>query len=174
MTVTAVDKDTAALTMRITAEYDAPVERVWKLWSDPRLLERWWGPPTYPATFGDGHDLSPGAHVGYHMTGPEGDEPHGWWKVLVVEPPHRLEFEDGFAHDDGAPNPDMPTMHMRVDIAAVGDGARMSITTTFPSAEAMEQLVSMGMDEGMSAAVGQIDEILADLSFPSRAGRSSA
>jgi hypothetical protein len=39
----------------------------------------------------------------------------------------------------------------------------MSITTTFPSAEAMEQLVSMGMDEGMSEALGQIDGILAEL-----------
>ena len=127
-----------------------------------RLLERWWGPPTYPATV-DEHDLSPGGRVAYHMTGPEGDEPHGWWNVLVVEPPHRLEIEDGFAGDDGTPNPDMPTMHMRVDITAADAGTRMSITTTFPSAEAMEQLVSMGMDEGMSLAVGQIDAILAEL-----------
>jgi len=162
MTVTAVDKDPTNLTMRITAEYDAPVERVWQLWSDPRLLERWWGPPTYPATFEE-HDLTPGAHVAYYMTGPDGDQPHGWWNVLVAEPPHLLEFEDGFAHPDGAPNPDMPTMRMRVDIAGMDAGARMSITTTFPSAEAMDQLVSMGMDEGMSAAVGQVDDILAEL-----------
>ena len=63
MTVTAVDKDPTTRTMRITAEFDAPVERVWQLWSDPRLLERWWGPPTYPATF-DEHDLTPGGTIG--------------------------------------------------------------------------------------------------------------
>jgi uncharacterized protein YndB with AHSA1/START domain len=162
MTVTAVDKDTTNRTMRITAEYDAPVDHVWQLWADPRLLERWWGPPTYPATF-DTHDLSPGGNVGYRMTGPEGDESRGWWKVLVVEPPHRIELEDGFAQPDGTPNPDMPTMRMRVDIAAVDGRTRMSITTTFPSDEAMEQLVNMGMDEGMSAAMGQIDALLAEL-----------
>ena len=50
MTVTNVHKDPEALTMTITAEFDAPVERVWQLWADPRQLERWWGPPTYPAT----------------------------------------------------------------------------------------------------------------------------
>ena len=162
MTVISVDKDAAARTMRITAEYQAPVERVWQLWSDPRLLERWWGPPTYPATF-DTHDLTVGGKVAYHMTGPEGDQPRGWWNVLAVEPPHRLELEDGFADDTGAPNPNMPTMHMRVDISAIDKGARMSITTTFPSDAAMEQLLTMGMDEGMSAAVGQIDAILAEL-----------
>lgn len=166
MTVIAVEKDAAARTMRITSEYDAPAERVWQLWSDPRLLERWWGPPTYPATF-EAHDLTPGGRVGYYMTGPDGDRPHGWWKVLAVEPPHRLEFEDGFATPDGEPDPDMPTMVMRVEIAETGAGTRMSITTTFPSEEAMERLISMGMEEGMAAAMGQIDAILAE---PARAG----
>ncbi len=162
MTVTAIDQDPTTCTMRITAEFDAPVERVWQLWSDPRLLERWWGPPTYPATV-DEHDLTPGGLVAYHMTGPEGDEPRGWWKVLAVEPPKRLEFEDGFGDADGAPNPDLPTTHTHVDITPLGAGTRMTITTTFPSPEAMEQLVSMGVEEGMAQALGQIDAILAEL-----------
>ena len=169
MTVIAVDKDPTACTMRITAEYDAPVEQVWRLWSDPRLLERWWGPPTYPATV-DAHDLTPGGHVAYHMTGPDGDEPRGWWKVLVVDPPRRLELEDGFAHADGAPNLDMPTMQIRVDIRPVDGGARMSVTTAFPSPEAMEQMLTMGMDEGMSLAVSQIDGILAELATTPEVG----
>src|SRR5262249_3628820 len=103
MTVIAVDKDPKTCTMCITADYDASVERVWRLWSDPRLLERWWGPPSYPATF-DTHDLTPGGRVAYHMTGPDGDQPRGWWNVLVVDPPHHLELEDGFADADGNPN----------------------------------------------------------------------
>ena len=53
MTVTAVRKDPDALTMTLTAEFEASPERVWDLWADPRQLERWWGPPTYPATFTD-------------------------------------------------------------------------------------------------------------------------
>ena len=146
--------------MTITAEYAAPIERVWNLWADPRKLERWWGPPTYPATFVD-HDLTPGGHVAYFMTGPEGDKPHGWWRVLSVEAPHRLEFEDGFADDAGDPNPDMPTMTIRVALdEQAGGTTRMTIETTFPSKESMEQLISMGMEEGMTAAVGQIDGLL--------------
>lgn len=163
MTVTSVHKDPGALTMTINAEFDAPIARVWQMWENPRLLERWWGPPTYPATFVD-HDLTPGGRVSYFMTGPDGDKPHGWWRMLAVDPPHRLEFEDGFADDTGEPNPEMPTMVMRVTLSEQpGGGTHMAIETTFPSAEAMEQIISMGIQEGMKEALGQIDELLREV-----------
>jgi uncharacterized protein YndB with AHSA1/START domain len=160
MSVTNVIKDRDARTMTVTAEFDAPVEDVWEVWADPRKLERWWGPPTYPATVEE-HDLTPGGSVTYFMTGPDGDKPRGWWKVTSVEAPHRLEFEDGFSDDAGNPNPEMPVMTMRVSIDAQSDGkARMTIETTFPSPEAMDQLVAMGMEEGITAAISQIDGLL--------------
>jgi len=160
MTVTDVQKDPTALTMTITAELDAPGERAWQLWADPRQLERWWGPPTYPATFVD-HDLTPGGHVSYFMTGPEGDKASGWWRIVSVDAPHSLAFEDGFADDSGTPNQDLPVTQVRVALERLDDQhTRMVIQSTFPSAEAMEQLISMGMAEGMAEAVGQIDAIL--------------
>lgn len=161
MTVTRIHKDPEALTMTITSELDATVERAWQLWADPQQLEQWWGPPSYPATFVD-HDLVPGARVTYFMTGPDGGKSSGWWQVLAVDPPHRLTLEDGFADDSGAPNEAMPSMTMVVSLTERdGGGTVMAIETRFPSLEAMERLVSMGMDEGMVAALGQIDEILA-------------
>lgn len=162
MTVTAVRKDPDSLTMTIAAEFDASPERVWDLWADPRKLERWWGPPTYPATF-TRHELTPGSRIEYHMTGPEGDQPHGFWDIVEVEPPHRLVFIDGFAHDDGTPNDAFPRAQGIVTIEAVGDGrTRMSIESRFPSVEAMEQVLAMGMEEGLKQAMGQIDAILAE------------
>ncbi len=162
MPVTDVVKNRDDLSMTLTAEFDASPERVWELWADPRQLERWWGPPTYPATF-DSHDLRPGGLVEYHLTGPEGDQPRGYWNVEEVDPPHRLTFYDGFAHDDGTPNQDMPHNTAAVSIEPIGDGrTRMSIESRFPSAEAMEQLVAMGMEDGLTQAVGQIDAILAE------------
>ena len=161
MTVTDVRKDVHARTMAITSEFDAPIDRVWKLWADPRQLERWWGPPTYPATF-EQLELTTGGSASYYMTGPEGDQPHGWWRILAVDPPHSIEIEDGFADEHGKPNPDMPTMNMRVTFDALGNGTRMTITTTFPSDEAMARILEMGAEEGMSQALGQIDGILAE------------
>ena len=162
MTVTAVRKERQRLTLTVEAEFGASAERVWQLWADPRQLERWWGPPTYPATFTT-HDLAPGSRVEYHMTGPAGDQPHGYWDVLEVEPPRRILFRDGFANADGTPNTDMPISTIRVGIEEVAQGrTRMSIESVFPSTEAMEQVLAMGQDEGLTQAVSQIDAILAE------------
>ena len=162
MTVTAVRKDPDALTLTLTAEFDASPERVWDLWADPRKLERWWGPPTYPATFTN-HDLAPGSRVEYHMTGPSGDQPHGYWDVLEVDPPRRILLRGGIANADGTPNTDTPISTIRVGIEQLARGrTRMTIENGFPSTEAMEQVLAMGTEEGQSQAVSQIDGILAE------------
>ena len=160
MSVTSVDKDPDTLTLTLIADFDAPPEEVWELWADPRRLERWWGPPTYPATFEE-HDLTPGGRVTYYMTGPDGERPHGWWRVTSVDPPASLEFVDGFADADGTPVADMPTSTVRVTITEHDGGTRMELRSVFDSREHMEQLIAMGMEEGLTQAVGQMDALLA-------------
>jgi pimeloyl-ACP methyl ester carboxylesterase len=97
------------------------------------------------------------------MTGPEGDQPHGYWEVVEVDPPRSLVFRDGFANEDGSPNTDLPLTTARVTISEVGGGrTRMSIESRFPNAEAMEQILAFGAEEGLKQAVGQIDAILAE------------
>lgn len=160
MTVINVDRDLEGLTMTITCEFAADVDRVWQVWADPRQLERWWGPPTYPATVTE-HELVPGGRVSYHMTGSEGDRHSGWWQTIAVEAPHRLEFEDGFASDDGQPSETMPVTRMAVTLEAVDEGTtHMTMVSTLPSTRAMEQLIEMGMEEGICAALGQIDALV--------------
>jgi uncharacterized protein YndB with AHSA1/START domain len=162
MTVLDTVTDPTARTVTITAHFDAPVDRVWTLWSDPRKLERWWGPPEYPATV-TVHDLTVGGEgVRYHMTGPEGDRHGGYWRILDVDAPHHLAFEDGFLTPDGTANTELPSIRGDVTIASdPAGGTSMTVVTSFSSVEAMEQLVAMGMVEGMQAAMGQIDAILA-------------
>lgn len=162
MSVTSVEKDFDSLTLTLIADFRAPLERVWQLWADPRQLERWWGPPTHPATV-EQHDLVPGGTVTYFMTGPEGEQYHGWWQVVAVEPTRRLEVRDGFADDHGVVNEELPVTHMVVELRdRDGGGTTVLITSTFPSAEAMQQLIEMGMDEGLAAAMGQMDAVLAE------------
>jgi uncharacterized protein YndB with AHSA1/START domain len=162
VTVTAVRKDPVALTLTLTAEFDASPARVWDLWADPRQLERWWGPPAWPATF-TVHDLAPGSHVEYHMTGPTGDQPHGFWDIVEADPPHQLVFINGIANPDGTPNDDFPRDEGRVTIEPIGAGrTRMEIESRFPTTEALEQMLAMGMEDGLTQAIGQIDAILAE------------
>jgi len=161
--VTSVARDIEALTLTAESEFDASAERVWELWADPRQLERWWGPPSYPATFDTHEGLTPGARLSYHMTGPEGEQPHGWWEIVEADPPRHLLIRDGFADQNGVPSDEFPITAMSVTIAEVGNGrTRMTIQSTFPSLDAMEQLLAMGMEGGLTEALGQIDAILAE------------
>jgi uncharacterized protein YndB with AHSA1/START domain len=74
-----------------------------------------------------------------------------------------LGDNDGFANEDGTPNTDLPLNSARVTIEDIGGGrTRMSIQSIFPSVEAMEQVLAMGMEEGLKQAVGQTDAILAE------------
>jgi uncharacterized protein YndB with AHSA1/START domain len=160
MTVTRVDKDFERLTLTVVAEFDAPVARVWELWADPRQLERWWGPPSHPATMEE-HDLTPGGAVAYFLTGPDGGKSRGWWRVSSVDPPTSLEFVDGFADQDGTPIAGEPTTTIQVRLGAHDGGTRMEVRASFGSREQMEQVVRMGAPEMFAQAVGQIDALLA-------------
>jgi len=159
VSITSVEKDLETLTLTLVADFEAPVERVWELWADPRKLERWWGPPTHPATF-ERHELSPGGDVAYFMTGPEGDVHRGWWKVGAVEPPRSLEFTDGFADQDGNPVDSMGTTTARVELSARDGGTRMEMRSTFESREQMQKMSEMGMEQGLREAVEQMDALL--------------
>jgi uncharacterized protein YndB with AHSA1/START domain len=161
MSVTSVDKDLDHLTLTLIADFAAPVERVWRLWADPRQLERWWGPPGYPATFEE-HDLTLGGDVTYSMTGPDGEKYRGWWRIVAVEWGSALEFIDGFADQEGKPAEDMPTNTVRMRLTEHDGRTRMEMRSAFDSHEDMERLTSMGMDEGLREAVGQMDALLAE------------
>lgn len=160
MSVTSVEKDLDSLTLTLIADFEAPLERVWELWADPRKLERWWGPPTHPATF-ERHDLTVGGEAAYFMTGPDGKRYHGWWRIEAVDPPTSLTFTDGFADENGKPVTDLPESEARVTLSERDGGTRMELRSTFASREGMEQTLEMGVVEGLTQAVGQMDALLA-------------
>lgn len=161
MAITSMDIDRDTLTSTIVAEFPVPRSRLWDAYVDPRHLERFWGPPSWPATFYR-HDVRPGGRSEYFMTGPEGERAGGYWEFLTVEHLESFEVLDGFTHDDGSTNQEMPTVRMRFDFQDRGGDCRLIITTTFDSAQELDQLIAMGMQEGTSQAMGQIDDVVTD------------
>jgi uncharacterized protein YndB with AHSA1/START domain len=161
MSVTSVEKDVTALTMTVTADLDATVERAWQLWADPRQFERWWGPPGYPATVVD-HDLRAGGRVTFFMTGDDGERHDSTWEVIAADPPHRLELRDADVDANGRPNDDNSMTAMVITFTKRDDGgAVMAIRTHFDSQAGMEQVLATGVEEGMRMVLAQIDAVLA-------------
>jgi len=161
MSIVSVEKDVDDLSLTLIAEFDAPIERVWQLWADPRQLERWWGPPTHPATV-ERHDLISGGEVAYFMTGPEGEQSHGWWRVASVDPPLSLELTDGWAGRDGTPKAGSPTTAVQVRLSEQDGRTRMELRFVFQSAEHWEQLERGGAFDVFPQSVGQMDAVLED------------
>jgi uncharacterized protein YndB with AHSA1/START domain len=162
MPITNVTSNPHDLTITVVADYAVPVERLWDAYADPRQLERFWGPVEWPATFTQ-HDMAVGGRSRYHMTGPDGTVSRGGFRFLAIDPCKRMELEDEFLNEDGSTNTDMPSMRMVFTFESTPAGSRYTIVTHFPSLEAMEQLVQMGMMEGMQSAMSQIDTVLLDL-----------
>jgi uncharacterized protein YndB with AHSA1/START domain len=159
MTVISCTPDPESLTLTLTAEFDATPDQVWDVWADARKLERWWGPPTFPATF-TRHDFTVGGESRYHMTGPGGETPRGWWGMKLIERPSRIEFDNGLAGDDGEPAPGVAPMPSEVTLEATENGTRLIAISNFVDMAQMEKMVGMGMPEGLAAAAGQIDAVL--------------
>jgi uncharacterized protein YndB with AHSA1/START domain len=95
------------------------------------------------------------------MTGPDGQRSHGWWRITAIEPPHRLEFDDGFADEEGRPLFSGRAIHGVVTLEPHEGGTRMTMVSTFGDAEFMERVIAMGMEDGLTLAMGQIDDLLA-------------
>jgi uncharacterized protein YndB with AHSA1/START domain len=159
MSVVSVEKDFDSLSLILIAEFEAPIERVWELWADPRQLERWWGPPTHPSTV-ETHDLTVGGEVAYVMTGADGETSRGWWRVTSVDPPTSLEFIDGFAHPDGMPNTELPTTTVKMRLTEHDGGTRMELRFVYDSREHMERYDRWGTFEVIPQSVSQMDALL--------------
>ena len=158
MPLTSVTKDAARLTLTVVGDYPVPQQRLWNAFADPRQLERFWGPPFAPATF-TRHEFKVGGRAEYFLSLPNGEKWSGSWKFTAVHPISSFEAQDG---EDNAEDENMPA-GMKFTFATTPTGSRLTVVTRFESVEAMEQVVP-GMEEGLRAAMPQLDTVLADRS----------
>lgn len=159
MPVTDITRDSDNHALVITAEFPVSVERLWQVWADPRQLETWWGPEGYPATVTE-HDLTPGGVVKYHMTSPEGELFPGGWEISSVDAPRGFTATDFFADADGNKVETAPVSTMTVELSETADGARMVTRSQYATAEELQTVLDMGMEEGSKSAANQLDALL--------------
>lgn len=156
MPLTSLTKDPATLTLTVVGDYHVPQQRLWDAFADPRQLERFWGPPDFPATF-TRHDFVVGGRAEYFLALPEGQQWHGAWQFTAIDAIDSFSASDG---DSNADDTNMPAA-MSFAFATSPLGARLTIVTQFSSIEAMEQTVP-GMEQGLRAAMPQLDAVLAE------------
>lgn len=160
MPVIDVIQDLDQFKLTIVAEFAASPERIWDLYADPRQLEKVWGPPSHPSTFVD-HSMVVGSRTTYFMTGLEGEKYCGYWLITEVDKPRGFSFNDGFADENFIPNPNLPESKNEYRFEKVSAGTRATYTGTYASKEGLEMVLSMGVIEGATSAINQIDNFIA-------------
>jgi uncharacterized protein YndB with AHSA1/START domain len=84
----------------ITRVFDAPLDKVWKAWTDPDEIKKWWGPAQFTAPSIE-NDFRVGGKYLYSMRGPDGQE---YWSTGVyreIVPMERIVVTDSFADENG-------------------------------------------------------------------------
>ncbi|MEZ2336134.1 SRPBCC domain-containing protein [Mucilaginibacter sp. RCC_168] len=158
-TKTEITKDLANKKINVTREFAAPLEKVWKAWTDVSLLEQWWAPKPWKAV-SKSYDFSEGGFWLYSMVGPNGET--AWCRVnfKTIVPQQSFTSTALFCDENGVVNPDFPPMHWLVTFHPVGASTRVVAELTFDSEADLEKIVAMGFEEGFTMALGNLDEIL--------------
>lgn len=160
MPVVDIQKNLDAAQLTLVAELAAPLPTAWNLYAEQQLVEKWWGPPGYPATFSN-HELEPGSTVNYFMTGPDGEEYHGLWQVLDVVPQQSIHFTDRFADSHGQVDDALPASDVVVTFESLdGNRSRITTVTTMDSRANLEEVLNMGAEEGTVQAMNQMDALI--------------
>lgn len=162
MTVVQVDKNAADLSLVVTSDFRASADEVWRLWADPALFERWWGPPGVSAT-SQRHEVVSGGRIEFVFNTPEGDKYPQVWEVVEADPPRTLVLRDAEVNDDGTAVDGNGLAQFAIAIAAAGDITRMTLTVRFDSAAGMEHAVASGIEQGMRLTLGKADAALAPI-----------
>jgi uncharacterized protein YndB with AHSA1/START domain len=149
--LTSTTRDAENLTMTVVGDYPVPQQRLWDAFTDPRQLERFWGPPEYPVTCAR-HDLRPGGRAEFVMTASDGEEFTFAWVFATVEPISSFEALDG---DDDESGPSSITF----TFSTTATGSRVAVVSRFPSLDALET-TAVHMEAGMRAALPQLDDVL--------------
>jgi uncharacterized protein YndB with AHSA1/START domain len=132
--------------------YNAPRELVWKMWTDPQHIARWWGPKGFRNTIHE-MDVRPGGHWRFVMHGPDGRDYDNHSIYIEVVEPERLAYD----HVSG------PLFHATATFEAEGSGTKVTMQMVFESAELRNRVAEeFGAVEGLQETLGRLEEELAN------------
>lgn len=157
---TTYTKDLVKKQIKVAREFNAPVERVWKAWTDTSQLDKWWAPKPWKAHTRS-MDFKPGGTWLYTMMGPEGESHCARMDFETIDPPNSYTAIDSFCDENGTRNQDLPAMQWNTQFTATDSGTNVTVIITFNNEAELEQLMSSGFKEGFAMAHENLDELLA-------------
>ena len=152
-----VDKENKKLL--VEREFAAPLSNVWAAFTQAELLDQWWAPKPWQARTKT-MEFREGGYWLYAMVGPEGEEHWGRMDYKTITPKSSFSAVDSFVDAEGTVNKDLPSATFKNDFRETGETTTVTMVTTYPKLEDLETVINMGMKEGLTMALENLDALL--------------
>lgn len=162
MTETKYTTDHANKQLHVERLFHAPVALVWRAWTEPTLLDQWWAPKPWK-TETQSMDFRVGGSWRYCMCGPAGERHHCKADFMAIDKEVSYKLQDVFCDENGIANPDFPSVISTIHFHIQGNQTLVKVLATYPSAEALDQIIAMGFKEGFAMAHENLDALLKEL-----------
>lgn len=149
-------------TMTIKREFDADRQLVWDCHTKSELLDQWFAPKPL-TTKTKSMDFREGGHWHYAMIEPSGQEYWGRMDYGTIRPIDHYTALDGFCDASGVLNPDLPRAEWNVVFSDHAERTLVTTLVSYQSAEALQQVIDMGMKEGLTSTLERLDALLLTL-----------
>ncbi len=156
---TEIRKDSNARSILVAREFNAPLADVWRAYTEPELLDQWWGPAPWRAET-KRMDFSPGGYWLYAMVGPESQRHWARMSYIAISRHRSFTVADAFCDEDGTVNLELPVSQGQMTFAATASGTRVEFNLVYPTDEALRTIVEMGFAEGITACLDQLEALL--------------
>ena len=164
--VSRVENDTILVLERV---FDAPRERVFRMFEEPEHLVRWWGPRGWELPVCE-VEFRPGGEWRYCMKCV--DEKQGRFYGMVscgkavyqdIDAPESLAYTDYFCDTDGNVDASLPSTVVAMTFIDLGDRTKLVSRSAYASADALTTVLDMGMLQGITETWDRLEERLAEV-----------
>ncbi len=155
-----VDKEKNTITVK--REFAASRALIWDCYTKSEMLDQWFAPEPF-TTKTKSMDFSEGGHWHYAMVDPEGKEYWGYTKYTKIKAIDYYKTLDAFSDSEGNLNSDLPQAEWNVEFSDKGDNTLVVTTVQYDSLEALDQVINMGMKDGLTSTLERLDKLLLTL-----------
>ena len=159
MSKTTVVKDFQEKSILVSREFNAPLETVWRAFTESELLEKWWAPKPWSAETKH-MDFSVGGYWLYAMVSPENQKHWGKMNFLAIDELVSYDIQDMFCDEEGNTNDALPVSSGKNTFTKTEKGTLVAFKTFYTNEEEVQKIVEMGFEQGITMTFEELANLL--------------
>ena len=156
---TRVIKNLQEKSILVSRVLNAPLENVWRAYTESEFLDQWWGPAPWRAET-KSLDFKPGGYWLYAMVGPEGERHWARMNYISIKAKDYFDIEDAFCDEAGNMNTSLPVSRGRMSFNETSDGVLVEFTMSYATEEDVQKIIDMGFEQGITQCLEQLQALL--------------